>query len=54
MNLLEINVSKLCEILGTHPENGLTSEDVERNRREFSTPSPKKGIRFTAKSFSGI
>ncbi len=35
MNLLEVGLDKLCNILGTDPENGLTSEQVLRNRREF-------------------
>ncbi len=37
MNLLEINAAKLFEILHTDGDNGLKSEDVEKNRREFSS-----------------
>ena len=35
MNLLEVRLEKLCSILGTDPEEGLTAEQVLRNRREF-------------------
>jgi len=35
MNLLEVGLAKLCEILGTDADNGLTAEQVLQNRREF-------------------
>jgi|GEM_PF-1308001 len=35
MNLLEIDLDKLIEVLGTDPELGLTGEQVLRNRKEF-------------------
>lgn len=35
MNLLEVGLAKLCEILGTDIESGLTAEQVLQNRREF-------------------
>ncbi|MBR4288595.1 MAG: hypothetical protein IKT50_04075, partial [Clostridia bacterium] len=35
MNLLEVGLAKLCEILGTDSDNGLTAEQVLQNRREF-------------------
>ena len=35
MNLLEVRLEKLCSILGTDPKEGLTAEQVLRNRREF-------------------
>ena len=35
MNLLEISLEKLCEILGTDINLGLTGEQVSRNRKEF-------------------
>ncbi len=35
MNLLEVGLSKLCEILGTDIDSGLTAEQVLQNRREF-------------------
>ena len=53
MNLLEINANKLFEVLGSDPERGLSAEDVERNRREFSEVSPKKGILFVLKGLFG-
>ncbi len=35
MNLLEVNLEKLFAVLGTDPEDGLTEEQAQRNRREF-------------------
>ncbi|MBR2634165.1 MAG: cation-transporting P-type ATPase [Clostridia bacterium] len=35
MNLLEVDLEKLKAVLGTDTENGLSSEQVLRNRREF-------------------
>jgi magnesium-transporting ATPase (P-type) len=35
MNLLEVDISDLCEILGTDLQKGLTSEGAEKNRKEF-------------------
>ncbi len=35
MNLLEVRLDKLVSILGTDLDNGLTTEQVLRNRREF-------------------
>lgn len=35
MNLLEVDLQKLIEILGTDVELGLTGEQVSRNRKEF-------------------
>ena len=37
MNLLEINATKLFEILNTDADKGLKSVDVEKNRKEFSS-----------------
>lgn len=52
MNLLEINSSKLIEVLGSDPEKGLTSEEVEKNRAEFS-PTHKKGKRAVIGDYFG-
>ena len=37
MNLLEINATKLFEILNSDADKGLKSVDVEKNRKEFSS-----------------
>lgn len=39
MNLLEINATKLFELLHTDAEKGLDSKDIEKNRAEFSSDS---------------
>lgn len=53
MNLLEINANKLFEVLHSDPEKGLSAEDVDRNRREFSEVSPKKDLFFVLKELFG-
>ncbi len=53
MNLLEINAVKLLEVLKSDPEKGLTSEQVEKNRAEFSSPRQKKGAWYTVKEIFG-
>ncbi|MBR6632941.1 MAG: cation-transporting P-type ATPase [Clostridia bacterium] len=52
MNLLEINASKLYELLRTDADAGLKSEDVEKNRQEFapSSVSSSKSLSAVMKS----
>ena len=45
MNLLEINTSKLLEVLGSDIKEGLTEEQAERNRAEFSKGKEKSIFR---------
>ena len=37
MNLLEINATKLFELLHTDADKGLKSKDIAKNRAEFSS-----------------
>ncbi len=52
MNLLEINSSKLIEVLGSDPERGLSAEEVEKNRAEFSHVK-KKGTGAVVADYFG-
>ena len=46
MNLLEINAEKLYTILHTSPDEGLSEQQIELNRREFAPETKKNKIGF--------
>lgn len=56
MNLLEINATKLFDVLHTHPDSGLKTEDVQKNRTEFSTEQhqPKTYFAVLKSTFSDV
>lgn len=54
MNLLEINATKLFEILNSDADKGLKSVDVEKNRKEFSsTVHSSKSLMAVIRSIFG-
>ncbi len=55
MNLLEVDIADLCTILGSDPEQGLSEEQAEKNRREFGANRLfESAIRSPAEFISGI
>jgi len=54
MNLLEISVEKLCGALGSDFERGLTSEQAERNYKEFKGNSVNTNQRSFKDFFGAI
>jgi Ca2+-transporting ATPase len=46
MNLLEINAGKLCEILRTSSDKGLSERQVTLNRREFAPETKHRRLGF--------